>query len=117
MFNNSPEPPYYAVIFTSRLAQKESAEYGEMAQEMGDLAKKQEGFLGVESVRGEDGCGITVSYWKTLEAIDRWKNDLRHREAQRRGKTEWYSAFSLRVCTVERDRFFAKSGAENESRD
>jgi len=27
------------------------------------------GYLGVESVRGDDGFGITVSYWSTEEAI------------------------------------------------
>ena len=36
------------------------------------LAQKQQGFLGLESVRGDDGMGITVSYWTDHEAIQNW---------------------------------------------
>jgi hypothetical protein len=42
---------------------------------MVDLAAQQQGFLGAESTRGEDGFGITVSYWSTAESIARWKQD------------------------------------------
>ena len=58
--------PYYAVIFTSTRTEIEE-EYSEMASKMEDLARQQEGFLGVESARSD--IGITVSYWKNLESI------------------------------------------------
>ncbi len=32
---------------------------------MAELASTQPGFLGMESVRGGDGFGITLSYWAT----------------------------------------------------
>ncbi|KAA3660515.1 MAG: antibiotic biosynthesis monooxygenase [Calditrichaeota bacterium] len=108
MFKNKQCPPYYAVIFTSRLNLENSAGYTEMAQKMVDLAEKQSGFLGIESARDAEGMGITVSYWKSLEAIELWKSDLEHKEAQTLGKKKWYDAFSLRVCKVERDHFFTK---------
>ena len=64
-------PPYYAVIFTS--IKKENAEgYASMAERMVELAQQQPGFLGVESARQE--IGITVSYWKSLEAIKQWNH-------------------------------------------
>ena len=70
MIAKTPKPPYYAVIFTSLL--KNSAEnYETMANHMVELAQKQAGFLGIESVR--DGLGITVSYWKDEESIRKWK--------------------------------------------
>src|SRR5687767_15917283 len=72
VFARTPEPPYYAVIFTStRTAVDEG--YGAMADRMVELASQQPGFLGVESTRGADGLGITVSYWASLEAIAAWK--------------------------------------------
>jgi len=58
---NTPEPPYYAVIFTNTRTEADDQGYGDMAQRMVELAAGQPGFLGVESVR--DGrLGITVSY-------------------------------------------------------
>jgi hypothetical protein len=58
-FARTPEPPYYAVIFTStRTAVDEG--YGAMADRMVELASQQPGFLGVESTRGADGLGIRV---------------------------------------------------------
>jgi heme-degrading monooxygenase HmoA len=103
--SKTPEPPYYAVIFTSERTEEDNG-YGQMAQEMVELVSKQKGFLGAESVRDQDGFGITVSYWDSLEAIKNWKENLRHQVAQERGKKEWYKRFKTRVCKVERDTFF-----------
>ncbi len=108
MFTDVPQPPYYAVIFTSKLNLKKSADYGKMADEMIALAEKQSGFLGAESVRSA-AAGITVSYWQSEEDILRWKNNPRHKIAQAKGKTAWYDAFSLHICKVEHNRFFTKS--------
>lgn len=100
-FARTPEPPYYAVIFTStRTAVDEG--YGEVADRMVELASRQPGFLGVESTRGADGFGITVSYWSTLEAIASWKADAEHRVAQIAGHRKWYEHFEARVARVER---------------
>jgi len=33
------------------------------------------GFLDADSVRDSDGVGITVSYWRSLKAIENWKYD------------------------------------------
>ena len=99
---NTPKPPYYAVIFTSLRTELDNG-YEEMAEKMLDLAAKQPGFLGVESVR--EDLGITVSYWSDLESIKHWKNNLEHREAQKLGYEKWYSAFKTRISKVERDYF------------
>ena len=66
MIAYTPEPPYYAVIFTSVRTEGDDG-YAEMADRMVELARQQDGFLGVESARNE--IGITVSYWRDLEAI------------------------------------------------
>lgn len=95
----TPPPPYYAVIFTSLRTDGDNG-YGAAAARMEELAAQQPGFLGMESAR--EGLGITVSYWESLEAIAAWKRHAEHLVAQRRGRTEWYSGFALRVCKVER---------------
>lgn len=103
----TPEPPYYAVIFTS-LRTAGDAGYGDMAARMLELAAAQPGFLGVESAREE--AGITVSYWESLEAIRKWKANAEHLEAQRLGREQWYGAYRVRVARVERDYGFDHGG-------
>lgn len=95
---------YYAVIFTSkRSISSSSDDYSTMAHKMLTLAKDQEGFLGVESARNDDGFGITISYWQTEEAIQKWKSHLEHKVAQDLGIKNWYEHFSLRVSQVIRE--------------
>jgi len=95
----TPEPPYFAVIFTSIRTNGDEG-YAETAERMLELASQQPGFLGFESARQE--IGISVSYWSSEEAIRAWKRNLEHLQAQGRAKN-WYKAFRVRVCRVERE--------------
>ena len=106
-FASTPEPPYYAVIFTSQRTEGENG-YEAMAQAMYELALEQPGCLGAESMRGEDGLGITVSYFIDEASIRAWKENARHLVAQQLGKERWYSHYKLCVAKVER----AYSGPE-----
>lgn len=94
------KPPYYAVIFTS-VRSRNNDDYQETAQRMLALAEGMDGFLGVESAREE--TGITVSYWTSLDAIAAWRQHPEHAAAQKRGREEWYTSFTTRVCRVERE--------------
>ena len=69
---------------------------------MAELAMTMPGYLGIESARDTNGFGITVSYWQDEESIRHWKVQLEHRDAQERGKTEWYAHYELRIARVER---------------
>ena len=100
-FALTPEPPYYAVIFTSQRKEGDRG-YAQMADDMVQLAAKQPGFLGMETVRDADGFGITISYWTTLEAITSWKRDSEHQAAQEGGKSLWYSNYHVRISQVQR---------------
>jgi len=106
LFSQLPEPPYYAVIFSS-LQQPTTPGYAAMAERMVQLAAEQPGYLGIESTRGADGFGITVSYWASAEAIGRWKAHAEHLLAQQLGQSRWYAHYELRIAKVERA--YAKS--------
>ncbi len=97
-----PEPPYYAVIFASRRTPDDEAGYAAAAQRMEELARSMPGFLGIESARGADRVGITVSYWASEAAIAAWREQAEHRLTQALGRAKWYEGFTLRVCRVER---------------
>ena len=91
--HKAPPAPYYAVIFSSTLSDNAEG-YGEMADRMVALAKEQEGFIGVESAaRTSEGFGITVSYWRDLESIRRWKNVSEHAAAQKMGRDAFYRSY------------------------
>lgn len=105
----TPKPPYYAVIFTSERTDGDHG-YVDMAARMLELAAEQPGYLGVESARS--GLGITVSYWESRKAIAAWRQNTEHLAAQGRGQDDWYSAYTVRICRVERE-YGAGSDDEN----
>ena len=96
----TPDPPYYAVIFSS-LHSDDTDGYAEAAERMTELAASMPGFLGIESAR--EGLGITVCYWRDLDSIRNWKQQLEHLEAQRNGRERWYRHYRTRIARVERD--------------
>jgi heme-degrading monooxygenase HmoA len=100
MIAETPKTPYYAVTFTS-IRTDEDNQYVGMAERMVELAQQQDGFLGVESARNE--IGITVSYWRDLESIKKWKENSEHRIARDNGRTIWYKSFKTRIAKVESD--------------
>jgi heme-degrading monooxygenase HmoA len=105
----SPEP-HVAVIFTSvRLdgtagdaGLADEGGYAEMADRMDALSREQPGYLGIDSARGADGVGITVSYWATEADAVAWKQVAEHLGAQRLGRERWYRGYTTRVATVTR---------------
>ena len=97
----TPEPPYYAVIFPSTRTEGERG-YDAMAEKMAKLAAEQPGFLGLETVREASGNGITISYWESEEAILAWHHNPEHQKAQEAGRSTWYKDYRLRIAKVER---------------
>lgn len=101
-----PQPPYYAVIFTSVCSGEDEAGYAEASARMVELAATMPGFIGVESAR--NAIGITVSYWRDLESIANWKRHAEHLAAQGAGRRTWYDSYQLRIARVEREYGFIR---------
>ncbi len=112
-FATTPEPPYWAVIFTSRRNATGPEAYEAMAARMATLASEQPGCLGFESTRGEDGLGITVSYWADKRSVRQWKAVAEHVGAQQAGRDRWYEDYSVRIARVERDYTMESSPRES----
>ncbi|WP_417319628.1 antibiotic biosynthesis monooxygenase family protein [Emcibacter sp.] len=106
-----PKPPYYAVIFTSRRSLEDDEGYAKMAEAMEEQARKQPGFLGIESARDpETRFGITVSYWKNEDSVKDWKEVTSHKLAQKLGREKWYESYTTHVAKVERSYGFGDEG-------
>lgn len=99
---DTPQPPYWAVVFASQRNDADAAAYAEAAARMLQLAAQQPGYLGAESARGEDGFGITVSYWNSEADILAWKHQAEHAATREKGRVDWYTRYAVRVARVER---------------
>ena len=86
-FADTPEPPYYAVIFSNQLSDQPDG-YDPMAEKMAELATTMPGYIGRESTRDESGFAMTVSYWADEASIANWKAQAQHALAQKNGKDQ-----------------------------
>ncbi len=92
----------WVVIFTSTRSAEDAAGYRAMAAQMEALAHAQPGFISMQSVRGDDGVGITVCYWESEQSIAAWKRNVDHAAAQQQGISTWYFDYRVIIAKVER---------------
>ena len=95
-------PGAYVVVFVSTRTEADADGYASMASRMEQLARAQDGFLGMQSARSDRGEGITVCYWESAEAISAWRRDVDHAAAQQRGRETWYETYAVTIARVER---------------
>lgn len=91
-----------AVIFTSTRTAADDEGYARASAAMDALAARQPGYKGVDSARGADGFGITVSWWADEESAVGWRNHPVHTAIRNEGRARWYSAYEVAVATIER---------------
>ena len=104
MIANTPEPPYYAVIFTT-IKSGDLTGYDEMNARMFELAQQQEGYLGIESGRGE--LSVSVTYGDRRR-YSRRKAHAGAPAAQEKGYRSMVKGLLPRVALVERDNFYER---------
>lgn len=102
MFVKTPKPPYYAVIFTSIRTQVDDG-YSELNDELYAEAMKLDGYYGSETLRDENGFGVAVLYWRSMEDIQEWSKYQKHLRAKKLGKEKWYEGWKVRIAKVERE--------------
>jgi heme-degrading monooxygenase HmoA len=95
-------PGTVAVIFVAQRSANDEAGYREAASAMDALAAQQPGYIGIDSVRGTDGLGITVSYWTNEYAAKAWRDHPEHAAIREQGRENWYLSYDLHVTTVTR---------------
>ena len=92
-----------AVIFLSVRTDDDHDGYAAAATAMDRLAATQPGYRGMESVRGEDRLGITVSYWADDTSAKAWRDNPDHKVIRDLGRSRWYERYDLVVAEVTRD--------------
>jgi len=95
------------VLFRSKLVDAPDG-YDAMAVEMENLARTMPGFVDVKAFKSDDGERLTVVWWENEETLKGWRENVRHRVAQRHGREQWYEYYKLEVAEVVRQNSFEK---------
>jgi len=97
------------VLFRSKLSASAAADgYAEMAEEMEALARQMPGFVDVKAFKADDGERLTIVWWKDEETLQGWRQQVRHRMAQRLGREKWYEYYKIDVAQVVRQNAFER---------
>lgn len=102
------------ILFRSRLTSAAGDDYAAMSEKMLSLARTAPGFVEMRSYKAEDGERMTVVWWEDHETLKAWREDLRHRAAQDRGRERWYEHYTMEVADVVRESRFARPGPEGQ---
>jgi heme-degrading monooxygenase HmoA len=95
------------VLFRSKLVDAPEG-YAEMAEEMEALAKTMPGFIDVKGYLADDGERLTVVRWEDAETLRQWREQVRHRVAQKTGREKWYAYYKMEVAEVVRETNFER---------
>jgi heme-degrading monooxygenase HmoA len=98
----TPPPGAIAVIFLSGRSAADPGGYVAAADAMVEAASRMDGYLGIDSTRGEDGLGITISWWRDEAAATAWRDDPEHTRIRKSGRAVWYDWYRVIVATVDR---------------
>jgi heme-degrading monooxygenase HmoA len=90
------------VIFLSIRTGADDAGYAEAAAAMESLAATQPGYRGLESTRGGDGFGITLSFWADAATALLWRDNPEHKAIREAGRDRWYQSYEVIVCEAQR---------------
>jgi heme-degrading monooxygenase HmoA len=94
-----------AVIFELTAAPGRRQEYLDLAAGLADDVKAFDGFISIERFQSltDPEKVVSISFWRDEDAVRRWRNVQKHREAQAKGRGGVFSSYRLRVCSVIRD--------------
>lgn len=96
------------VVFRSRLAPEAGEDYETTAARMDALAVKMPGYIAHKEFTAEDGERLTLVEFESEETMAAWRMHPEHVNAQRKGRSTFYSEFRLTVCEVLREQRFKR---------
>ena len=77
-----------AVIFEFTAAEGRFADYKQPAEALGEEVGKFDGFISIERFQSisDSARFVSLSFWRDEEAVRKWRNVRKHREAQAKGR-------------------------------
>ena len=94
-----------AVIFEVKLKTEGKEDYLKIASELREILQNQDGFISIERFQSltDEGKLLSLSFWRDEEAIGKWRNNLEHRNGQKKGRESIFHSYRIRVAKIVRD--------------
>ena len=94
-----------AVIFEVWPRPEYKDRYLALAAEIRTLLESIDGFISVERFESltAEGKLLSLSFFENEAAVMAWRETLEHKKAQALGRSQYFSDYRLRVCSVMRD--------------
>ncbi|MBK3517297.1 antibiotic biosynthesis monooxygenase family protein [Carboxylicivirga marina] len=94
-----------AVIFEVCPKEENKQEYLDIAAKLKPMLANVDGFISVERFESLQTKGkiLSLSFWESEEAIEKWRNETMHREGQAEGLGHIFSDYRIRVGSIIRD--------------
>ena len=94
-----------AVIFELTAAPGRRQEYLDLAAGLASEVKSFDGFISIERFQSptDPDKVVSISFWRDEEAVRKWRNLQKHREAQKKGRASIFKEYRLRIASVLRD--------------
>jgi heme-degrading monooxygenase HmoA len=97
--------PQMVTVFRSRLRAEHDG-YEAKAAEMEAAARAMPGFVDFKTFAADDGERVSLIVFDSPESHAAWRDDPRHRGAQRLGRSDWYAEYLIQICTLVDERRF-----------
>ena len=98
-------------VFRSRVKPEAQQEYAQWAARISTLAKQMPGYVSHKGFVAEDGERVTIVEFESEDAQRGWARNLEHMDAQRKGRSDFYSEYRIQVCNVIRDSEYKRPSA------
>ncbi|WP_310152144.1 antibiotic biosynthesis monooxygenase family protein [Luteimonas sp. 3794] len=95
-------PPYHVAIFRYRRNGEDAAGFVESRRDLLEMATRQPGCLGVESIEDTGGEGVTLSYWTDEASLRAWRAHSAQGATSDKSQRGWYDQYAVQVARVER---------------
>ena len=94
-----------AVIFEFTPAEGRFPEYMDLVAGLKGELEKADGFISLERFESITNPGkfVSLQFWRDDEAVRKWRNVQKHREAQKKGRAGIFKSYRLRIAGVIRD--------------
>ena len=98
-------------IFRNRLKPGNVEEYSQWAGRMSALAKTMPGYLSHKTFTAEDGERVTLVEFADEASQRGWSTQAQHVEAKKKGRSDFYTEYSIQICSVTRESTFTADAA------
>lgn len=95
----------YAVIFEVKVKESGKDQYLAIAGKLREQLVNMDGFISIERFTSlvEEGKLLSLSFWESQDAIDKWKANIDHMSAQMQGRESLFEDYRIRVAEVVKD--------------